>query len=175
MNRVTGNVLLHERGVGIPNLVVTIYDVDSDTLPQDAIQSGQTSLLDLWERLQGERLGSVLTDPDGTFVLEYEHEAVNGERPDLLLFVTAPEGPGPDRGAPVLHVSSGIRQNAGRIESYLIRLTAEALTARGCRCLQFRRKGRSSPKQSAGAFQRPRCIRTPPPTRSSSSSRFDPP
>src|SRR5262245_29401175 len=131
MNKVTGKVLLHETGVGIANLVVTVYDVDSDTLPQEAIQSRQTSLVNLWEQLQGDRLGSVMTDTDGTFVLEYEDKEFKEERPDLLLFVTAPEGPGLDGCSPVLHVSCGIRQNAGRIESYLIRLTAEELKKAG--------------------------------------------
>jgi len=131
MNKVTGKVILHETGVGIPNLVVTVYDVDSDTLPREAIQSKQASLVNFWEQLQGDRLGSVLTDQDGAFVLEYEDKEVKEERPDLLLFVTAPEGPGLDGCSPVLHVSCGIRQNAGRIESYLVRLTAEELKGAG--------------------------------------------
>lgn len=131
MNKVTGKVLLHETGVGVPNLVVTVYDVDSDTLPQEAIQSRQASLVNFWGRLQGDRLGSVLTDQDGTFVLEYEDKEVKEERPDLLLFVTAPEAPGLDGCSPMLHVSCGIRQNAGRIESYLVRLTAEELKKAG--------------------------------------------
>ncbi len=131
MNKVTGKVLLHETGVGIPNLVVTVYDVDSDTLPQEAIQSKQASLVSLWERLQGDRLGSVLTDEGGGFVLEYEDKEFKEERPDLLLFVTTPEGPGLDGCSPVVHVSCGIRQNAGRIESYLVRLTVEELNKAG--------------------------------------------
>jgi hypothetical protein len=131
MNKVTGKVLLHETGVGIPNLVVTVYDVDSNTLPEDAIQSKQTSLINFWEQLQGNRLGSILSNQDGTFVLEYEDKELKEERPDLLLFVTAPEGPGVDGCSPVLHVSGGIRQNAGRIESYLVRLTADQLTKAG--------------------------------------------
>ena len=131
MNKVTGKVLLHETGGGILNLVVTVYDVDSDTLPQEAIQFKRASLVNFWEQLQGNRLGSVLTDQDGTFVLEYDDKELNEKRPDLLLFVTAPEGPGLDGCSPVLHVSCGIRQNAGRIESYLIRLTAEELKGAG--------------------------------------------
>jgi hypothetical protein len=131
MNQVTGKILLHETGVGIPNLVVTVYDVDSNALPQEAIQSKQASPVNFWERLQGDRLGSVLTDADGTFLLEYDDREFKEERPDLLVFVTAPEGPGLDGCSPMLHVACGIRQNAGRIESYLIRLTAEELSKAG--------------------------------------------
>ncbi|MGH8655930.1 MAG: hypothetical protein ACREYE_28800 [Gammaproteobacteria bacterium] len=131
MNKVTGKILMHETGVGIPNLVVTVYDVDFDTLPQEAIQSKQASLVNFWEQLQGDRLGSVLSDRDGTFVLEYEDKELKEKRPDLLLFVTAPEGQGLDGCSPILHVSCGIRQNAGRIESYLIRLTADELNKAG--------------------------------------------
>ena len=131
MNTVTGKILLHKTGVGIPNLVVTVYDVDSNTLPKDAMQSQQTSLINFWEQLEGERLGSIETGPDGTFILEYEDKECKEKHPNLLLFVTAPEGPGLDGCAPVLHVSGGIRQNAGRIESYLVRLTADQLTKAG--------------------------------------------
>jgi hypothetical protein len=131
MHKVTGKVLLHETGVGIPNLVVTVYDIDSNTLPRETFQSKQASLVNFWEQLQGERLGSVLTDRDGTFALEYDDREFEEKRPDLLLFVTGPEGPGLDGCSPVLHVSCGIRQHAGRIESYLIRLTAEELKGAG--------------------------------------------
>ena len=131
MNRVTGKILLHETGVGIPNLLVTIYDVDFDTLPKDALQSQPPKIVSSWEKLQGDRLGSVLTDTAGAFVLEYEEKDSNEHRADLLLFVTAPEGPSLNGCSPMLHVSCGIRQNAGRLESYLISLTSEELKKAG--------------------------------------------
>ena len=131
MNKVTGKVLLHETGVGIPNLVVTVYDVDSSTLPDDALPPNPAKIVNFWEQLQGKRLGSVLTNANGAFLLDYDDSEFKEERPDLLLFVTAPEGPGLDGCSPVLHVSCGIRQNAGRIESYLIRLMAEELKGAG--------------------------------------------
>lgn len=131
MNKVTGKILLQETGFGIPNLVVTIYDVDFDTLPKKALQSPQAKIVDSWDQLAGDRLGSILTDDDGSFVLEYDDKAFNEARPDLLLFVTAPEGSGLNECSPMLHVSCGIRQKAGRVESYLIRLTTEALKKAG--------------------------------------------
>jgi hypothetical protein len=131
MNKVTGKILLHETGAGIPNLVVTVYDVDFNALPKDAFQSQPAKVVDFWEHLQGDRLGSVLTDGDGAFVLEYEDKEFKEDRPDLLLFVTAPEGAGLNGCSPMLHVSCGIRQNAGRIESYLIRLDAAELKKTG--------------------------------------------
>jgi hypothetical protein len=131
MNKVTGKILLQETGVGIPNLIVTIYDVDFDTLPKKALQSPQAKIVDSWDQLAGDRLGSILTDDDGSFVLEYGDKEFNEDRPDLLLFVTAPEGSGLNGCSPMLHVSCGIRQKAGRLESYLIRLTTEELKKAG--------------------------------------------
>jgi hypothetical protein len=133
MNKVTEKILLHESGIGIPNLIVTVYDVDFDALPKDAFQSKPAKVVNFWDQLQGDRLGSVLTDGDGAFVLEYDDEEFKEGRPDLLLFVTAPEGAGLDGCSPMLHVSCGIRQNAGRIESYLIRLNSEELKKAGVR------------------------------------------
>ena len=131
MNKVMGKILLQETGIGIPNLVVTIYDVDFDTLPKKALQSPQAKIVDSWDQLAGDRVGSILTDDDGSFVLEYGDKEFNEDRPDLLLFVTAPEGSGLNGCSPMLHVSCGIRQKAGRLESYLIRLTTEELKKAG--------------------------------------------
>jgi hypothetical protein len=136
MNKVTGKILLEDTATGIPNLVVTVYDIDPNSIPQSASRTNATNLVtQFWEHFQGDRLGSVLTDGKGTFVLEYEDSDFQvhngGKRPDLMLFVTAPERSGRENCAPVLHVSCGIRQHAGRTESYLIQLTAEQLAAAG--------------------------------------------
>jgi len=131
MNKVTGKILLHEIGIGIPNLVVNIYDVDCNTLPKDVIESNQATLANFWDQLEGDRLGSVLTDEDGAFVLEYEDGEFKEKRPDLVLFVTAPENPGSEGCSPILHVSCGIRQNAGRLETYVVKLPIEKLKEAG--------------------------------------------
>lgn len=141
MNSVTGRVLLQDTGIGIPNLVVTVYDVDSNALPPEAWRSRQARPVTFWDQLHGNRLGSVSTNQDGAFALKYDGNEVENKRPDLLLFVTAPEGPGLDGCSAVLHVSCGIRQNAGRSESYLIQLTVEELKKAGVPLPTVRKDG----------------------------------
>ncbi|HEY1249036.1 MAG TPA: hypothetical protein VGE97_08625, partial [Nitrososphaera sp.] len=133
MNKVTGKILLEETGAGIPNLIVTVYDVDRNTMPEFALPATAPKRIlkvtDVWEHLQGDRLGSVLTDKNGLFALDYEdgdfQRNDEGKRPDLMLFVTAPERSGTENCAAVLHVSCGIRQNAGRLETYVIKLPTD--------------------------------------------------
>lgn len=85
-----------------------------------------TPIADIWQKIQGNRIGSVLTDANGRFNLEYDdtHFQAEGKdkRPDLVLFVVAPEDPSLGSCPPILHVSCGLRKNAGRIETYLIKL-----------------------------------------------------
>jgi hypothetical protein len=136
MNKVTGKILLEHTETGIPNLIVTVYDIDLNSIPETAFRTNATSLVTkFWDHIQGDRLGSVLTDANGAFVLAYEDsdfQGHNGEkRPDLMLFVTAPERSGAEDCAPILHVSCGIRQNAGRLESFLILISAATLKKAG--------------------------------------------
>jgi hypothetical protein len=93
MNKVTGKILLENTATGIPNLLVTVYDIDPNSIPQTAGRTTATNLVaQFWEHIQGDRLGSVLTDTSGAFVLEYEDSDFQvhngGKRPDLMLFVT---------------------------------------------------------------------------------------
>ena len=37
MNKIAGKVILKETGVGIPNLLITIYDLDPGTKPEEVI------------------------------------------------------------------------------------------------------------------------------------------
>lgn len=84
----------------------------------------------------GDRLGSVLTARDGSFELSYEDTEFqirkpNERRPDLFLQVLAPEEPDQAAESSVLYVSRRNRQNAGKIEQYLIRIPADRLTLAG--------------------------------------------
>src|SRR5690606_28068011 len=79
---------------------------------------------------------SLATDSDGMFAWEYEDAEFrirNGseKRPDLLLAVVAPEETGHSTESRTLHVSLAVRQNAGRLETFLIRLTSEQLMRAG--------------------------------------------
>jgi len=131
VNAVHGKVTVAGRGVR--DLLVTVYDVDPGTQPEEDLGSSNVVPgANTWQGFQGDRLGSALTDQNGTFELTYEDrdfQVRNKEekRPDLMLVVTAPEEPGVTPCPTILHASWGIRQNAGRTESYAIRLSAEQL------------------------------------------------
>jgi hypothetical protein len=152
MNKISGRVVLKETGLGIPDLLVVIHDVDpgatpEETLPADGATSGTRTARTTSARAAaaaaassragiGDRLGSRLTSSMGAFDFEYEDEEfqiLNSEekRPDLLLRVVAPEEPGLNEESRVLYTSRDIRQNAGRTEQYLIRIPGDVLKKAG--------------------------------------------
>ena len=126
MNIIRGKVTVKETGAGVPDLMIPIYDLDSKKLPEQIFRlDPEKPVADLWQLIPGDRLGSVVTAEDGTFELRYEDEDFNTgkpeRRPDLLLFVVAPEETSVNPGPRLLHISAP-RQNSGRIESYMIKL-----------------------------------------------------
>lgn len=133
MNKILGQIILKESGNSIPNLLVAVYDLDPGTKPEEIFGgSGSTGLNLPAQGIPGDRLGSVLTDENGAFVFTFEDKEFQirnrGEkRPDLFIFVLAPEEFGKSLVSRILYFSTVVRQNAGRIESYLIRLTEEQL------------------------------------------------
>ena len=138
MNIISGKIVLDQPFVGIGNLLVVLYDVDPGTRPEEiltAVATARSSSTSVLNGL-GDRIGSVLTDAEGAFTLRYEDSEFRirneGEkRPDLLLLVFAPEAPGKTLNELILFASPEIRQDAGRIESYFIRLTVEDLKKAG--------------------------------------------
>ncbi|MDV5165289.1 MAG: hypothetical protein R2568_00900 [Candidatus Scalindua sp.] len=137
MNKILGRIILKETGIGIPNLLVAVYDLDPDTKPEEIFGgSGLTGIALPSQGIPGDRLGSVLTDVNGAFEFTFEDKEFQirnkGEkRPDLFVFVLAPEEPGKGLISRILYFSTVVRQNAGRIESYLIRLAEEQLKKAG--------------------------------------------
>jgi hypothetical protein len=149
-NTIVGKVLVKDSGLGIPDLLVVIQD--SDDVPillassSDKGGKGHSP-----NESTVVRIGSVLTAADGSFSLNYddtdiraadrEYKENNGNkdnkeykdntRPDLFIMVLAPEDS--DQGGPpkVLYKSGASRQNAGRTESFLIRITAAKLKEAG--------------------------------------------
>ena len=143
-NHVCGKILLKETGIGIPDLLIEVYNVEHHFKSEATISfihgQDQQRLVnisqDFWQNFPADRLGSVTTDENGKFELVYEdsdfqHQEEEGKRPDLVVFVMAPEeleaAPCPQ----ILHISCGIRQNAGRIENYIIKLTKAQLKEAG--------------------------------------------
>lgn len=58
MNVVSGRVVVKESGVGVPDLLVVVYDVDPGTRSEDEADDRGGGI--------GDRLGSRLTDAAGT-------------------------------------------------------------------------------------------------------------
>jgi hypothetical protein len=130
MKAVSGLVLVRETGAGVPNLVVAAYDCER-TMADDAGGLSLQTVLQL-----GRRIGSVLTNQEGRFVLTSEELEFQGNesRPDLLIVIFAPEDvQGPEEPYPlpperrVLYVSAVPRVDAGADEAFVIRLLQEQL------------------------------------------------
>jgi len=134
-NVISGKVTLKETGVGIPDLLVVLFDIDPGVRNEENFSStGSVTIL----RTQppaapGDRIGSVLTDSNGAFSLSYgdaEFRILNPseKRPDLQLMVLAPEDADTDQPPMVLYNSKLPRINSGKTESYLIRISIKQLT-----------------------------------------------
>lgn len=129
-NIISGKVLLKETGAGIPDLLVVLYDYDPGTTPDETFAPAITTAAGT---AQADRLGSVLTDSDGSWMLVFEHtdfQVLNAteKRPDLHLMVMAPEDSDADKQPTVLFSSKLLRANSGKTEAYLVRLTEKQLT-----------------------------------------------
>ncbi|MCD4811417.1 hypothetical protein K8R14_02290 [bacterium] len=136
MNTIGGKVVVKETGKGISDLLIVVFDLDPKTEPQEVLEicsSGKS--LDIWQKISGNRLGSRLTDENGKFELQYDDSQFQvhdrERRPDLALFVLAPEDQSVDPCPKILHVSCGTRYNAGQIEQYVIKLPLEVLRKAG--------------------------------------------
>ena len=131
-NAIVGRVILKESGLGIPDLLVVVHDSER---PSIVASSGAVVTVPPNSVGAGQSIGSVLTAADGSFSLNYEDTELRANagkgRPDLSVTVLAPEDG--DHGGPpkILFKSSTSRQNAGRTESFLIRLTAAQLKDAG--------------------------------------------
>ncbi len=138
-NTISGKIILKESGKGIPDLLVVIYDLDPATKPEEDFGNSNPSVDPLQPRpfpVLGDRLGSVLSSRDGTFLLNYEDveyrtQNVTEKRPDLLLLVLAPEDADSNAPPTILFSSKSLRQNSGRLEAYIIRISSEQLLKAG--------------------------------------------
>jgi hypothetical protein len=89
MNKISGKIVTKETGTPISGLLVSFYEIDLSTLPEDhdtntllgphgdrcgaEERSASRAATNVWAPLlQGDRLGSVLIDESGRFDLAYE-------------------------------------------------------------------------------------------------------
>lgn len=129
MKQLFGYVLIKETNVGVPNLVVVAFD--SRDVPGDSSLDGQRRPSSVQLLRMGRRIGSVLTDKQGSFAIDRENLEFQGNevRPNLMVAVFAPEdvrslenpvsAPPEDR---LLFVTKIARADAGAEEAFVIRL-----------------------------------------------------
>ncbi len=148
MNSVTGRVVASPSNLGIPNILVVLFDVDPDGKPAEVIkglpataEAGREAAAGFASPRNelgflGDRIGSVLTSADGAFTISYENEEFRTAtpeeaRPDLWLLVLSPERAGKSVRDLLLFASPDIRQNAGRSEAYLVQIDEGVLKEKG--------------------------------------------
>lgn len=150
-NIVSGKILHKESGNGIADLLVELFDLDNWVDPEGAetttIERENSALARVLYKA-ADRLGSVITNSSGSFVLEVTSKDFNlarkvEQKPDLLLLVLAPDEPGLDLNKRVLHFTRDIYFNAGSKEAYVIRLPTALLKEKE---ISF---GASAPPESA--------------------------
>lgn len=128
MKQLAGFVLAKEQNVGVPRLIVEVYDIRDATSVR----------FDRKEPLGkiGRRLGSVLTDADGHFAFSTDDLEFQGNeaRPNIVIAVLAPEDAcSVDDPVPLppqqrlLFLSAAPRLDAGADEAFVIRLLAAQL------------------------------------------------
>lgn len=75
LNTIRGKVTLKESGAGIPDLLVVIYDLDPGTKSEESSDNPDPTIARMAQpspnALQADRLGSVITAQDGTWLLSY--------------------------------------------------------------------------------------------------------
>ncbi len=137
MNKVEGKISVKGVGIGIPGLIVFVYDLDPGTEPEESPGAfGSLSEAALTPETGADCLGSTFTNEDGFFELTYEDTAFrvrtpDEERPDLSLMVLAPESPGHDPETRLIYASNAVRQNAGQKEYFLIDIPPSLLQQAG--------------------------------------------
>jgi hypothetical protein len=128
MNTISGSVVSKETNLGIRDVLVVIYEVDSNAKPDEIIRVSAPS------SRKASRLGSVRTDANGNFLLTYEDKDfrrrnADEKRPNILLTVIPPEEKADGNVRPLF--ISPIRKIAGRAEEYLIELPDQKLQEAG--------------------------------------------
>ena len=126
---------------GIANLQVDLFDLDSWPDPElgaapsiassAAASTGNLDVASLYRT--ADRIGSAITPASGDVLFEATPKDFNlpgkqiEQKPDLILVVLAPDEPGLDLNARVLHVAKDMRLNAGSREAYIIRFPTDLL------------------------------------------------
>lgn len=165
MAKVSGYVYVKESGLPVPGLIVSAFDYDPRQNAPLLFDFARVTNIgdrdrgtDVYQGL-GDSLGSVLTNQQGEFSLEYTPADFRPgdpeRRPDLVVLVIAPATTSdPDtlvslpQSQRILHVTSLPRTNAARFEAFAIQLWQEQLEKFG---LQYLLNPESARSASAAA------------------------
>lgn len=138
MAKVIGRVILSGTDLGVPHLLVSVYDAKAQGVDATAKTPSAPRAEPPPARSEDEsrwtRLGSVVTDDRGGFSLDYEEKGHSRDPkggPDLILVISAPLGSG--AGSEPVRIATAARRNAANIESFIIPVTAKHLEAAGIR------------------------------------------
>jgi len=129
MNKVLGRVVVRGTDVGIPHLLVTIYDASPSSSAARSAPTSQREVESRWVRL-----GSVITDDRGSFAFAgdgLERDSSAGNRSELVLVVSSPEEEAASGDEPQASIATSSRHNAGSVESFLISVDEGALAKAG--------------------------------------------
>jgi bacterioferritin (cytochrome b1) len=125
VNTVSGRVVVKESGHGIANLVVHVFDIDSNLKP--------SKFVSLINSNNNFRTASTITDITGSFRVEFYLPAlkkrVNRRGLNLVVLVTAPEES--ETQSTLIYVPQTARINAAMTESYLIKIPQADLEKAG--------------------------------------------
>jgi hypothetical protein len=143
MYTISGKVLVRETGQGIADLQVVFYELEPGATSVNellaSLRDAARAVGALWDRIRGERLGSVLTARDGTFQVSFDAAPSDRvgmqRRRDLLLLVLAPHDAYAGEGAPeqLLYAVSSHVPRDGATESFAIRIPRESIDRLGPR------------------------------------------
>jgi hypothetical protein len=127
MNQVSGRVVLKETNVGIPDLLVELYDIFPATSTDEMFRDG----VPITPGLAPVRLASGFTGPDGSIVLEYEdadfqRRSPDEKRPHLVLVVSGPEEID-SGGRKLLFLSKSVRLHAAPKEAWSVSVSTEQM------------------------------------------------
>jgi hypothetical protein len=168
-NVILGKVVGDATGHAVPDVVVVALDFDRLRMnreghgPEESPEAGR--LREVARREGGvaaalvamesapdedashfQRLGSVITDDDGSFLLSYDDDLFEDEveprvgrpdrRPDIILLVLAPDRPSKTGGGHLvserlLYYSRLVQFESGRLESFVIRIPEDRLVEFG--------------------------------------------
>ena len=135
VNTLAGKVILKENGIGIPDLLVVVYDFDSAERTDEILNPSSSKVpitIPETHLVPGDRICSVLTDQNGSWSINFEDldfriTNPSEKRPDLQLMVLGPEDADSSKPPVILFNSKMLRVNSGRMESFIIRLTLKQL------------------------------------------------